>query len=291
MAKLFRRSFIPVLMLAIGILVVAACGDSSTPTPSSQPWASDGRPPADVAGDPKTVPQLPVMSIAHNGRNYDGVHGSYCWLSHYDNDDPVGICADKVAWQGLDDVDPVPVRNSSSVTVHIQADEPPQDLRASVFDVAPGTKPMHFELEPGLKTSLATDLDDGTYNVRISGNWTDGQMDYEFRLKVGSAERLLVLAPIESVNILTLESFPPQYMATVISGLPNGCAEFDHYTEQRQNETIRIEVINSFPADVDVACTDVYRITETNINMGSEFEPGETYTVVVNDVTETFVAQ
>ena len=34
-----------------------------------------------------------------------------------------------------------------------------------------------------------------------------------------------------------------------------------------------------------------YRTVETVIPLGSEFESGEAYTVVVNDVTETFVAQ
>ena len=237
------------------------------------------------------------MSIAHNGRSYDGVQGSYCWPSHYDEDNLVSICADKIALDGLDDVDSVPVRNRSNVTLHIQADEPPQNLKASVFSVTAGTKPMQLDLEPSLRTQLATDLQDGIYNVRVSGNWADGQMDYEFRLKVGSAERVLVPAPIESVNILTLESFPPQYVVMVVSGLPNGCAEFDHYTEQRQDNIIRIDVFNSIPGEQGVACTDNYRITETRVNIGSTFETGstfesgETYTVLVNDVTETFVAQ
>ena len=35
-----------------------------------------------------------------------------------------------------------------------------------------------------------------------------------------------VSAPIESVELLIMESFPPQCSLVVVSGLPNGCASF-----------------------------------------------------------------
>ena len=100
-----------------------------------------------------------------------------------------------------------------------------------------------------------------------------------------------VLAPIDRVEILVAESFPPQYFVEVESGLRNGCEEFDRYEVERKGETITVTVTNLEPAAKDIACTEEYRTVMSNVPMGSDFEPGRTYTVLVNDVTETFVTQ
>ena len=100
-----------------------------------------------------------------------------------------------------------------------------------------------------------------------------------------------VPAPIESVEVLVMESFPPQYSLVVVSGLPNGCASFAGYRLERSGDTIRVEVLNWKPVGPQVACTDNYRTVTTNIPLGSDFESGRSYTVLVNDVTESFVAQ
>ncbi len=100
-----------------------------------------------------------------------------------------------------------------------------------------------------------------------------------------------VLAPIESVEVLILESFPVQYSLLVVSGLPNSCVTFGGYTIARDDDTIQIEMINWKPADPEVACAEIYRIVETVIPLFSEFESGKAYSIMLNDVTETFVAQ
>ena len=100
-----------------------------------------------------------------------------------------------------------------------------------------------------------------------------------------------VLAPIDGGQVRIAESFPPQYFLAVSSGLPNGCVQFDGYDVARDGDTIRVTVTNLKPADTGIFCTQVYGTVESNIALGSDFEPGKTYTVVVNDVTETFVAQ
>lgn len=98
-------------------------------------------------------------------------------------------------------------------------------------------------------------------------------------------------APIESVEILILESFPPQYNVTVVSGLPNSCVSFAGYRLESREDTIKIKMINHKPADSQVLCAMVYGTVETRISLGSDFESGTKYTIEVNDVTETFVAQ
>ena len=92
------------------------------------------------------------------------------------------------------------------------------------------------------------------------------------------------LAPIESVQILVLESFPEQYVVQVISGLPSGCATFSHADVDRDGTTIAISVYNMVPApDQLIACTAIYGIHEENIALGSDFDRDTEYTVTVND--------
>lgn len=106
-------------------------------------------------------------------------------------------------------------------------------------------------------------------------------------------ERVVVEAPIELATILVLESFPPQYMVHIVSGLPNGCAKYNA-TElvERASDTFRIRVTNTMPADPDVACDASYGRHESNLNLGSaNIVPGRVYVVDVNGTTETFAAQ
>ena len=100
-----------------------------------------------------------------------------------------------------------------------------------------------------------------------------------------------VQAPIESVEVLIMESFPPQYMLVVVSGLPNACVTFGGYYLDRDSDAIRVEISNGEPADPKVVCAQVYSTVETRIPLGSKFQSGKTYTIEVNDVTETFIAQ
>ena len=100
-----------------------------------------------------------------------------------------------------------------------------------------------------------------------------------------------VLAPIESVEVLIMESFPPQYRLVVVSGLPNGCASFAGYYLTRDVNMIRVEIVNWKPADDSTPCTEEYRTVEHRIELGNGFVSGRTYTVDVNGVTTTFIAQ
>ncbi len=98
-------------------------------------------------------------------------------------------------------------------------------------------------------------------------------------------------APIDSVDILIMEIFPPQYNLIVVSGLPNSCVVPAGYYLARRGSTIRTDMVNWKPANPGVVCAQVYGSVETTIPLGSDFESGRTYTVEVNDLTKTFVAQ
>ena len=110
--------------------------------------------------------------------------------------------------------------------------------------------------------------------------------------RVVPADMVKVPAPIESVEIIVAESFPPQYFALVVSGLPNGCVEFHGYEESRSGNAITITITNLEPEPSQpVACTAIYLTHEFSVPLGTDFQPGERYTVKVNDVIEEFVAQ
>ena len=103
------------------------------------------------------------------------------------------------------------------------------------------------------------------------------------------AER--TLAPIESTDVRIAESAPPQYFLDVVSGLPSGCATFDDYDLERVGDTITVTVWNLDATPEDGVCTAIYGSVEHHIALGTDFRSGSAYTVRVNDVTQTFVAQ
>ena len=106
-----------------------------------------------------------------------------------------------------------------------------------------------------------------------------------------SAAYASVAAPIDDLELITRESFPPQYALLVISGLPDGCHEFERYDLSRDGATITIRVTNRVPTDSNRVCTQVYGRHEETIELGSDFQSGAEYTVHVNDKTLTLTAQ
>ena len=141
-------------------------------------------------------------------------------------------------------------------------------------------EPIKASLEPG-----------ETYRVIVNDVPTSS-----FSLpRPGLRDTFVAESPIQSAEIVILESFPPQYQLRVVSGLPkgSGCSQFNGY-EVRRSEANEIEVVVTHHevADRLVVCTADFPIVETNIPLGSGFESGEKYTVRVNSGTTTsFVAQ
>jgi hypothetical protein len=76
----------------------------------------------------------------------------------------------------------------------------------------------------------------------------------------------------------------------VRAGLPGGCAEKNRHDAERAAEAITVTVLNWMPAG-NPPCTMIYGSYELSINLGSDFRPGATYSVSVNDKRTTFVAQ
>jgi hypothetical protein len=96
-------------------------------------------------------------------------------------------------------------------------------------------------------------------------------------------------APIHEVNISFAKSLPPQVIVYIKGGLPDGCTTFRELKTGRTDKTVKITVTVQRPKEA--ICTEIYGFFERNENIGSDFIAGETYTVIVNDISKTFVMQ
>ena len=105
----------------------------------------------------------------------------------------------------------------------------------------------------------------------------------------GGQEMEISLAPIHDVQVNIAESYPPQVFVYIKGGLPDSCTTTYRYEVKRGGDTIDIDVYNQRPKDV--ICAQVYGYFEENVDLGSDFASGRTYTINVNDKTTTFVMQ
>lgn len=103
-------------------------------------------------------------------------------------------------------------------------------------------------------------------------------------------------APIESIEIHKAAAKQPNASMIIVSGLPNGCAEFEGYSLTRTGDLFSLAVTNLTSAGPDVACTDDYRTVTTDIELEASvygsIEECRHYEVEVNgerrEVTFTF---
>jgi hypothetical protein len=99
--------------------------------------------------------------------------------------------------------------------------------------------------------------------------------------------RQTVPAPIDGLEVVMRESAPPQVSLKITAGLPSGCAQAHSHQLTRSGNTITVTVLNSMPTGQPI-CTMIYGSYELTVDLGSDFAPGTTYTVQVNDKTTTF---
>ena len=98
-------------------------------------------------------------------------------------------------------------------------------------------------------------------------------------------------APIVSVDVVSLDSAPPQYVAHVVSAQPDGCYKFARFEVETSGTTITVTVLNTRPADLTVVlCAQQYSETTSDVSLGT-LESGTEYTLDVNGETQTFVAE
>jgi inhibitor of cysteine peptidase len=105
----------------------------------------------------------------------------------------------------------------------------------------------------------------------------------------GGQQLEIRLAPIHEVRVALAESYPPQVIVYIQGGLSDGCTTFHELKTERSGNTVNITVTTQRPRDA--ICTQVYGYFEKNVNLGSDFVSGQTYTINVNDKTTSFVME
>ena len=93
-------------------------------------------------------------------------------------------------------------------------------------------------------------------------------------------------AIVNSVDLLTLESFPVQIHAVVRGDLNNGCTEIDQITTERQGNTFIVTITTRTP--VGMICTEALVPFEETIPLDVHGLTAGDYTVTVNGVSNTF---
>ena len=93
-----------------------------------------------------------------------------------------------------------------------------------------------------------------------------------------------VHAPVVSVSpVIMTKSLPPQYILSIVSAQSDGCHQDAGYEVTVIGDEVIIDVYNTVPANLAVvSCIALYSETEHNINLGSDFEAGVEYTIIVN---------
>jgi inhibitor of cysteine peptidase len=101
-----------------------------------------------------------------------------------------------------------------------------------------------------------------------------------------SADDLLVEPiQVEDVDVLILESFPPQAVAHVRGVLGDGCSEFHSLEQVRSGSTITVTILRERPRDA--ICIQIAKLYEDRIPLEGQYPPGQ-YVLHVNDVVTRF---
>ena len=100
----------------------------------------------------------------------------------------------------------------------------------------------------------------------------------------------LVVEPIqvESVDVLILESFPPQAVAHVQGILGDGCSEFHSLRQERSGNTITVTILRQRPRDA--ICIQIGKVYDENIPLQGQYPPGR-YLLRVNEVVKRFTTE
>ena len=167
------------------------------PTPTATPTPTSMANPTSIL-----LPQWPLIRLRHDGQVYRGVKGNSCWP--VDPPRPLDkLCGDEGAspWEVVDTAtgkscpsgaswcgSAVPVPMGDSIIVEIDADDQPNGLQVAIYNNASrahSDPPAQvIELETGFTAPFAVDVPAGTYYLRISGQWDDGNISYKFKMVV-----------------------------------------------------------------------------------------------------------
>lgn len=246
------------LLTMVALLAAVACGSSSTAPPPTETLPQGDPPPEEQAKveAPAPIDGSKVIFSTTPGGEYDLKITSGL---------PSG-CAEFGGYE----VEP----DGGRFVVEVTNLVPHPSLIIPCTEIY-GSRVSEVVLRSGL-------VDGEGYTVEINGKWTHHFIAQDAN---GMTEQE---SPIEMIEILESDG---EYTLNVISRLPLGssCSRFNRYTvNTRFAEQIEVSLSHLQVTADNVPCTADLPVVVTSIPLGSDFEAGRTYTVVVNGTTATF---
>ena len=159
------------------------------------------------------------------------------------------------------------------------------------FDVTPSNPLLPDKTISAKLTLIGGGFGDSlSYPLTINGTMQNGAT-FVYTKQVKIRQQMLnnleiSLAPIHEVEVSIMKSNPPQIGVYIKGGLRDGCTTFHDIEIAREGNTVNIKVTTQHPREI--SCPAVYGYFENNVNLGSDFAVGTTYTLNVNDYP-TFV--
>jgi inhibitor of cysteine peptidase len=93
-------------------------------------------------------------------------------------------------------------------------------------------------------------------------------------------------APVDSVEVIMLETFPVQIQLIVKGNLPDSCTTLDQVNQSRNGDIFNVTITTKRPADA--VCATVLTPYEKTIPLDVVGLKAGTYTANVNTATVTF---
>jgi hypothetical protein len=153
--------------------------------------------------------------------------------------------------------------------------------------VSPVATPSARPTEPLDISPIATPSDRPAESPAVSPIATPGAGSGAAPTRPGGGPAAITgLAPVESIDLLLMESFPLQVQVLVRGYLPDGCTQIDQIEQVRTGNVFRIQITTTRPADK--MCTQIVVPFEESIPLDVVGLPAGTYTVDVNGVTASF---
>jgi hypothetical protein len=141
----------------------------------------------------------------------------------------------------------------------------------------------------GNRSGQALDLVITHHRAEITvenGNVTEAIMDGQWDMINQRTDVEIKLAPIDEVKVYIMKSNPPQIGVYIKGGLSDGCTTFHGIETTKEGNTVNIKVTVQRPRGL--SCPTIYTWFEKDVNLGTDFVFGTTYTLNVNDYSTTF---
>lgn len=141
----------------------------------------------------------------------------------------------------------------------------------------------------GNRSGQALDLVITNHTAEITvqaGKVTQAIMDGQWDMINQRMDVEIKLAPIDEVKVYIMKSNPLQIGVYIKGGLSDGCTTFYGIETSWEGNTVNIKVAVQRPRGVD--CPAKYTWFEKDVNLGTDFAFGTTYTLKVNDYSTTF---